>query len=94
MKSNLGQTLEGNVLRPAPPWIMGQAGRTLPEYRAFREAFYARVNLLADGLSTMGLAFQKAVHKHTTYKSHARLNGRTPWEYTQLYLADPPSHIL
>ena len=53
--------------------------RRRAQHPSFREEFYARVNLLADSLSTMRRALQKAVHKHNTYRPHASLNGLIRW---------------
>ena len=51
------------VLPPNKPQYNGGVERS---NRTFREAFYEKPNLLADTLSTMRLALQKAVHKHNT----------------------------
>jgi len=79
------------VLPPNKPQYNGGVERS---NRTFREEFYAKVNLLADSISTMRLALQKAVHKHNTYRPHASLKGLTPWAYIQSSIQETQSHIM
>ncbi|RMF72893.1 MAG: uroporphyrinogen decarboxylase, partial [Alphaproteobacteria bacterium] len=48
MTSRLLRVLHGEVLHPPPVWLMRQAGRYLPEYRAVRARFPDFLSLVHD----------------------------------------------
>lgn len=70
------------VLPPKRPQYNGGVERG---NRTFREEFYARRDMLADSAGDINHELQKAVHKYNSYRPHANLNMRTPFEYIKEY---------
>ena len=66
------------VLPPKRPQYNGGVERG---NRTFREEFYARRDMLADSVGAINHELQKAVHKYNSYRPHANLNMKTPFEY-------------
>ena len=66
------------VLPPKRPQYNGGVERG---NRTFREEFYARRDMLADSAGDINYELQKAVLKYNSYRPHASLNMRTPFEY-------------
>jgi putative transposase len=72
------------VLPPSRPQYNGGVERG---NRIFREEFYGRNDINADSIGAFKIDLKKAVHKYNSYRPHFRLNGLTPFEYTNQILA-------
>jgi hypothetical protein len=72
------------VLPPSRPQYNGGVERG---NRIFREEFYGRNDINADSIGAFKIELKKAVHKYNSYRPHFRLNGLTPFEYTNQILA-------
>jgi len=62
--------------------------------KTFREEFYANHDLLADSITSMRSALEKAVRKYNDYRPHASLKGLTHSLYIQNYSEAIPSHFM
>jgi putative transposase len=71
------------VLPPRRPQWNGGVERA---NRTFREDFYARTDLMAEGIGEFREALKKALSKYNGYRPHQALKGMTPNEYTQSLL--------
>lgn len=71
------------VLPPRRPQWNGGVERA---NRTFREDFYARTDLLSEGIEEFREALKKALFKYNDYRPHQALKGMTPNEYTQTLL--------
>ena len=79
------------VNQPATPKNNGGVERG---NKTFGEEFYANHDLLADSITSMRSALQKAVRKYNDYRPHASLKGLTPSLYIQNYSEAIPSHFM
>ncbi len=68
------------VLPPSRPTYNGGVERG---NRTFKEEFYYKRDLLADGIGVMRFELRKAVEKYSTYRPHHALAGLTPMAYIQ-----------
>jgi transposase InsO family protein len=79
------------VNQPATPKNNGGVERG---NKTFKEKFFTNYDLLADSITSMRSALQKAVRKYNDYRPHASLNGLTPSLYIQNYSEAISSHLM
>ncbi len=90
---NKGQD-DGIPLFELPPKRPQWNGNVERANRTFREDLYDQKNLPGESISAIRPTLKAAVHKYNTYRPHQRLNGETPWQYTQHILETHQSHML